>query len=547
MTASAPAPPRAPVAPRRKPWLVVTVIVAVVLVLSGVAAYFVLFRPPEVRVVTYAVTSEMVTLDPSTEFSNSGLVLSNVYEALTKFDPVAQEPKPWLATSWQSSADGLTWTFSLRQGVKFHDGTPFNATAVKFSIDRTWRMQSGAFFIWFPVNWSHPTPVEVVSEYVVRFHLSYSAPMDWIASAGYGAWIFSPNTPGGSDAGMAEWFEAGHDSGSGPYTLVTEQYSKTRVVFQRSNDYWGGWRAGQFDFAVIRVINDPAQREAAVREGDVDITIDVPVQDLPQLQADPRLKVEIKPSYRTMYAFLNNGRAPTDNASFRRALAYAIPYDDIIASVVSGIGSQPVGIVPAGMWGHDDTLPKFEFNLAKAQQFLAQSPYPTGGVTLKLTYTQDDLFEQQFATLWKEKLAQLGITLNIFGLPWEQQWALAQAGPAGSPDVQDIFVMYWWPTYITPYDFLWNLFHSGSYAFFNLGYYDYPAFDGTIDEASALEASDRATALAKYREAQLMLYNDAAAVGIVDLKNFYVMKSDLRGFKDNAAYPLVVFFYELSR
>ena len=235
--------------------------------------------------------------------------------------------------------------------------------------------------------------------------------------------------------------------------------------------------------------------------------------------------------------------APTNDVLVRQALAYAIPYDDFLSGVAGNLGTQPIGIVPAGMWGHDGTLPKYSFDPAHAEQLLLQSGVARP-FTLTLTYTLGDPFERGFAELYKEKLATLGITLNIQSLVWEQQWGLAKGLPENA---QDIFVMYWWPTYVTPYDFLWNMFHTGSYQVFNLGYYQNPAFDSTIDQASTLEASDRNQALAMYREAQIMLYNDVPGIGLVDLQNLYLSKSNLVGLQDNAAYPLVVFFYQLSR
>lgn len=141
----------APPAPRKRPWTWIVIAIVVIVALAGVGAYLVLFQPTPAKVptvVTYATSSEMVTLDPSTEFSNSILILPNVYEGLTRFNPETQATDPLLATTWTKTSDGMNWTFTLRQGVKFHDGTPFNASAVKFSIDRTIRMGGGAAFIW---------------------------------------------------------------------------------------------------------------------------------------------------------------------------------------------------------------------------------------------------------------------------------------------------------------------------------------------------------------------------------------------------------------
>jgi len=534
--------------PKRASKMLIAIVVIVILVAAlGVGAFILWPRATVATTVTYATSSEMYTLDPSTEFSNSILLLPNVYETLTLWDPATNAAKPLLATSWTHSSDGLTWTFTLRQGVKFHDGTGFNATAVKYALMRTITLNGGAAYIWGPLGnaTAADSNIQVVDPITIRFTLLYPAALDKIASSGYAAYVFSPRTPGSNYTNQIPWFEAGHDSGTGPYMIsTTVKYDKSYVVLDRFTDYWGGWKAGQFDHAIVKTVQDPAQREAAALSGNVDITIDVPLADLPTLQTNTRVKIVESPSYRSMYTFFNSVKWPTNNASVRQALAYAIPYDDIVNTVVSGLGSQSIGVIPATMWGHDGTLPHFSFNLTKARQLLTIAGYGSGGFTLNFTYTAGDLFERNFGLLYKEKLATLGITLNVLGMPWEQQWALAKADPNTA---QEIFVMYWWPTYVTPYDFLWNMFSLPSYQFFNLGYYNNSAFDTTIDNAVALEATNAAQALADYRSAQVMLYNDCPGLGVVDMKNLYLMRSDLKGFADNPAYPLVVFFYQLSR
>ena len=535
-------------AAKRVSMKLIVVVIAIILVAVGVGAY--VLWPRARTTIVYATSSEMVSLDPSTEFSNSILLLPNVYETLTLWDPSANLAKPLLATSWTHSPDGMTWTFALRQGLKFHDGTPFNATAVKYSVIRTidsahWAPNSGASYIWAPLgNTSQAqSNIQIINAYSIKFSLLYPAALDEIASSGYAAYVFSPNTPGANYSLQSTWFAAGHDSGSGPYKLNASQYTVKYVVFDRFADYWGGWKAGQFEHAIIKVINDPAQREAAVLSGDVDITIDVPLKDLSNLRGNSKVTVITNPSYRSMYAFFNSARGPTANLSFRQALAYAIPYDDIVNSVVQGIGQQSIGVIPATMWGHDATLPHYSFDLSKAWSLLNQSGVVTP-LTLKFTYTQSDLFEQNFGILFKEKLAIMGITLDVLGMPWEQQWALAQTPLASGS--QDVFVMYWWPTYVTPYDFLFNMFSVASYAYFNLGYYNNSAFDTTINSAVALEATNPTQALSEYRNAQAMLFRDCPGVGVVDMKNLYLMKADIKGFVDNPAYPLVVFFYQLG-
>ena len=542
-----PAPARAPPpAPKRRPWKLLIVIVAVLVIISGVAAYVVLTAPPPASVVVYDTNSEMVTLDPSSEFSNSILILPNVYETLTHWNPTTNTAEPLLATNWTHSSDGLNWTFTLRQGVTFHDGTAFNATAVKYSLLRTICMGQGAAYIWGALGTCSDaqTTIHIDSPYQITFYQQYPAAMDKIASSGYGAYIFSPNTPGANYTLQYAWFNAGHDSGSGPYMINTQAYSIDYVVMDRYDNYWGGWKAGQFEHAVVKRVADNVQREQDVTSGAADITEDVPIADLPTLANNSAVTILKTASYRALYAFFNMGKSPTDNLSFREALAYSIPYAYEADTVAAGLGTQSVGVIPATMWGHDASLPHYTFNLALARQYLAQSPEPTGHVTLTYTYVTGDLYEQKLAEAWATQLATLNITLNIQPMEWANQWALAQKPPA---QAQDIFVMYWWPTYVTPYDFLYNMFSYDSYQIYNLGYYNNSAFDNTINNAFTEEATNPSTALQDYTAAQLMLYHDLPGLGVVDLKNLYLERSDLKGFTDNPAYPLVVFFYQLSR
>ncbi|MCJ7625945.1 MAG: ABC transporter substrate-binding protein, partial [Anaerolineaceae bacterium] len=135
-------------------------------------------------------------IDPSSSFSDDLVVTTNVYETLTFYNPPgsAEAISPKLATSWDASDDAMNWTFHLREGVKFHDGTDFNADAVKYSIDRTMGLDMGAAYIFFPVE-----EVNVVDEFTVEFVLSFAAPMDLVLSSGYAAWIFSPTTVEGKD------------------------------------------------------------------------------------------------------------------------------------------------------------------------------------------------------------------------------------------------------------------------------------------------------------------------------------------------------------
>lgn len=493
--------------------------------------------PAAPQVLVYANVTTFPDLDPSTGFSNDSAVVSNIYDTLTRYAPPGSTPQvqPLLATSWEQSADGLTWTFKLRPGVKFHDGTPVNAAAVKFSIERTMKLAQGGAFIWDPVK-----TVTAVDDLTVQFALKYQAPLDLIVSSGYGAWIMSPAATEGKDNA---WFNAGHDAGSGPYML--DSYEKDqRAILKRFDGYWGGWKPGQFDTVIMKVVEDATARQQMIQSGEADFTYTIPTENLPALQADPSVKVVTNTAYQNLMILLNTVKDPTKNVLVRQALAAAFPYQVVIDSTMTGYATQSRGAAPAALIDGSDQVPQAAYDIAKAKELLAQAGYPNGGLTLSLTYTAGDTVEQQAAELFRAELAKIGITLEVKGLAWEAQWSLAKGDPTKA---QDGFMFYWWPTYATPYDFMFNLFHSEKSPNFNLGYYKNPAYDTLIDEANTLLSSDRATAMKKFVEADTTLVNDAAAIFVYDQQNIHVIRANLNGYVDNPAYPHVLFAYNVSR
>jgi len=504
---------------------------------SGTAGASAPASPVAPQVLVYANPTTFPDLDPSTGFSNDSAVVSNVYETLTRYAPPGSTPQvqPLLATSWSTSADGLTWTFRLRPDVKFHDGTPVNAAAVKYSIERTQKLGQGAAFIWDPVK-----TITAVDDLTVEFTLSYQAPLDLIASSGYGAWIMSPAATEGKDNG---WFNAGHDAGSGPYMI--DSYEKDqRAILKRFDGYWGGWRPGQFDTVILKVVEDATARQQMIQSGEADYTYTIPTENLPALKSDPSVKVVANPAYQNLLILLNTAKVPTKDVLVRQALSAAFPYQTVIDSTMAGYATQARGTVPASLIDGADQVPQYSYDLDKAKLLLAQAGYPNGGLPLTLTYTAGDTVEQQAAELFRAELAKIGVDLQVKAMAWEAQWSLAKGDPTKA---QDLFMFYWWPSYATPYDFMFNLFHSEKTPNFNLGYYRNPKYDALIDEANTLLSSDRAKAMAEFVAADTILVNDAAAIFVFDQQNIHVIRADLKGFVDNPAYPHVLFAYEVSR
>jgi peptide/nickel transport system substrate-binding protein len=497
--------------------------------------------PPAVvpeNVFVYAHGPTFPDIDPSISFSNDSVVVGNAYETLVFYNPPGSEEvlSPALATSWESNEDATEWTFYLRRGVKFHDGTDFNAEAVKYSVERTINMGMGAAFIWDAVE-----GVNVIDDYTVEFKLSYAAPLDLVAAAGYGAWIFSPTCTEAQGEKASEWFNEGHDCGSGPYMIESRERG-TRLVMTYFEDYWGGWKEGQFGKIVFDIVVDPVVQQQMLEAGEASAAYGLPRVNLGPLDARDDVTVYLNPSFQNLLGFFNMKKEPTNNKLVRQALSYAVPYQQIIEGVMLGQATQAYGPVPAGMWGFSDDLFQYSYDLDKARELLAEAGYPEGGFDLLMTFATGDLDEQQVGELWKAELAKLGINLEVRGMEWEPQWDLSMSDPMAA---QDIFVMYWWPTWITPYDFLFNMFHCEEEILFNLGYYCNPEFDELIDKGNELAGTDRAEAERLFIEAQEILIEDAAAAFFYDLPNDHELRSDIKGYADNPAYPHIIFVHKL--
>ncbi|MGC8933507.1 MAG: ABC transporter substrate-binding protein, partial [Candidatus Methanodesulfokora sp.] len=433
--------------------LLIAAILVLILVFCAGAYYYYAGvtkkAPAKKTVVIYASLSEMTSAEPSTEFSNSILWMAVVYEPLLHYDPLSNVFIPALAEKYEHDPSGLVWTFHLRKNAVFHDGTPVTAKAVKFSIERTISLGQGAAFIWDPIE-----RIETPDDYTIIFYLKYQAPLDEIAASGYGAYIFSPNivkyanASNSTDPKITNWFNSGKDAGSGPYKLVKWD-PENEVVLEKFAEWWG-WKDPNYPFKsdkapdvfIIKIVKDSVTQERLVKSGDVHIAEYVPLEDVESLKKDPSLQVVIKPSFQNLLLLMNTKKPPLDNVLVRKAIAHAIPYDDIVTVARSGLAKVASGPIPHSMWGHFDNL-TYKYDLSLAKQLLAKAGYPNGiNRTLILTYTAGDIAEQRTADLIKSSLSKIGISIEIRPMSWEEQWALAQSGWDNPQAAQDLFIFY---------------------------------------------------------------------------------------------------------
>jgi len=481
----------------------------------------------------------VTTWDPSASYSTEVMYLANCYEPLVYANPAGSaEPfAPGLATSWAVSNDGLSWTFQLREGVKFHDGAPFNADAVKYSLDRTIKQNLGAAYLLGQIK-----EIKVVSDYTVKFLLSSPAPIDRIMSADYATWIFSPSTKGKSKA----WWDEGNEAGTGPYIL--ESYTADQeIVFRQNPDWWGGWKDNQFSKVVVQLVGDAGTQRQLLESGEVD-TINLVARDqVDALKANPDLTVYVGPSLNSYLMFFNTQRKPLDNVKVRQALSYAVPYADLITVGAGGFGTQSRGPVPIDLWPNTDgTVGQYTTDYEKAKQLLTDAGYPGGGFTLDLTYTSENSNEAAFTPLIKEGFAKVGVTVNIQAL-------LNDAGAAKArgtaKDRQDLVVQLWWPSLPDGIDNLIPMFGTEAEVGYNWSYWYNPEFDKLVQEGFKLSATDPAAALAPYDKAQNMLVDQAVAAFLFDDQTVAAHLATIK-YSDSAInfnYPQVQFWTQITK
>ncbi|MBQ9538139.1 MAG: ABC transporter substrate-binding protein [Treponema sp.] len=477
-----------------------------------------------------------LSLDPSVEQSNGTGILHNVYETLTVYDDIEQQVKPCLAESWSSNAIKTTWTFKLRRDVMFHDGTPLTAFAVKKSIDRAMLIGTGASYIWNCVS-----SIQAVDDLTVVFKLKYAAPLPLILSSGTSAFILSPKAVNMEES----WFNAGNDAGSGPYRVVA--VSKTSVTLEAFEGYRGGWSKNKYKRVFISEIPDKNRSTDYLEEGDADIVFFPDVDRIRRLEKTmevPGCTVETGKSWFSVIMMFNTEKTPCSNEYFRKALACAFPYEETVNKILKGEASLAKGMVPDGLWSHDEGLDSYSLDMVKSREYLSLSGFQ--GASLTLTYQTgrpelDDALE-----IFKRNLAQIGVDLILLKVDWEtQQKTAVSENPASR---QDILVMDWWPDYADPAGtFQPLLADQGLDNGFNYSYLHDAHLMQAIQNAQMLTLEDQNRAADIYVDLQKKVLEHCYMIFLYDSATPIGVKRGLKGVRINPAYGSCVYYYDVER
>ena len=329
------------------------------------------------------------------------VVYANVFEGLTRIGSKG-EVLPGLAESWDISEDGKTYTFNLRQGVTYHDGSAFDAEDVKFSLDRA-RAEGSTNAQKALFAGIDTVTVKDTNTVVVQLK---SPAGNFLFNMGWGdAVIVAPETAGGNKANPV---------GTGPFKFGSWVKGAT-VNLVKNDTYWGTPVA--LEKATFRFISDPAAARSAMLAGDVDAFANFPAPEtIPQLRADPRFKVVIGSTEGETILSTNNTKPPFNDVQVRRAIAHAIDRQAIIDGAMFGLGT-PIGTHFAPHHpAYVDLVDQYPMDLDGAKKLLADAGFPNGfKATLKLPPPS---YARRGGEIVASQLRKIGIELEIIPVEW---------------------------------------------------------------------------------------------------------------------------------
>jgi peptide/nickel transport system substrate-binding protein len=469
--------------------------------------------------------ADSVGLDPAIVTDGESFrVTRNIYESLLEYKRDSTEVVPGLAERWETSPDGLTWKLALRRNVKFHDGTPFNAEAVVFNFER-WMLEShpyhkGVFEYWksmfggFPgfvksVKASDDGTVEFVLEKpMAPFLANLAMPMFGVAS------------PTAVKKYGDDHFK--NPVGTGPFRFK-EWRKDDRIVLERNPDYWG--EKALLDRVIFRSIIDNSARLLELQAGSIDLMEFLSPDDLPTVKNDANLQLVLRPSMNVGYLWWNVEKEPFGKLEVRRAIGHAINKRAIVDKLFGGIGIVAKNMLPPSLWGYNDAVVDYEYDAAKAREYLAKAALPNGFKTKLWAMPNPRPYMPQptkIAEAIQADLKAVGIEAEIVTMDWATYLAKTRDGE------QEMYMLGWTGDNGDPDNFLYWFFGQKET---RSRYFNAKAAELTAKAQAIFNQEERARL---YRETQMILKEDAANVPIAHTTPPLAAKKIVKGYTPHA-------------
>jgi ABC-type transport system substrate-binding protein len=462
------------------------------------------------------------TLDPARASDvPSGRAVSYLFDGLTRVTPDGTIV-PGLAERWDVSDDGRLYTFHLRQGVTFHDGTPFRARQVKASFERVLApaTRSGTVWPFYPIvgaravadgHATHASGITVVNDSTVRIRLVQPLAIFPKLLAMPVASIVPDSVP----PNFSE-----HPVGTGPWKLAAWQHDDY-LLFARNQRYFGG--APLEDSLEARIVPDPSTAVAEFERGNVDLLY-VPEAETDQWQSTDEKKAFLTsgPALRLWYVAINTRRGPLADVRVRQALNLAVDVPTLLEQLMGGRGRLAAGVIPPTLAGSDTARAPYGHDVARARALLTAAGYPNG-IDLDLWQSQDETFARVAQSI-QAYVAEAGIRAHIV-----QRDANAVRQAARNGDA-DLVLKDWYADYPDAEDFLYPLLATANAgAGGNVSFYSNPAYDRLVD--SARVEQDDAVRADMYRRADAMEFRDAPMIYLFFYNELFAVQPWITGFE----------------
>lgn len=488
--------------------------------------------PPNVLVVGQI--AEPKSLDPQADTAvNDFRILMNMYDGLVRYADGSLQVVPALATKWDISADGTVYTFNLRHGVKFHDGSPFNAEAVKFTFDRMLKEDhpyhdTGPFPLSF--FFSAVQDVTVLADDKVQFTLDKPyAP--FLSNLAYPTGlIVSPAAVKkyGKDFGR-------HPSGTGAFKFA-EWQSNSKVVVVRNPGYWDG--VPSLEAVVFRPITDGNTRVAEMLSGGIDMMVEVPPDSVARFANNSRYQLYEQAGPHVWFLILNLKEGPFKDKRVRQAVNYAINKQALVDNVLQGTAQIAAGPTPpAFSWAYNDSLQPYPFDPDKARKLIKEAGADGAEITFYVTEGGSGMLDPiPMGAAIQADLAKVGLKAKIETYEWNTFLGKVNPGLEGKADMAEMAWMTNDPDTL-PYLALRTAAWPDEGGF-NSGYYSNPKVDELLEKARS--STDQAERAKLYKQMQTIVQDDAPWVFVANWKQNAVTSSAVHNFKLQPSFLLML-------
>ena len=375
---------------------------------------------------------DSVHMDPILVSQNADVwILNNIHALLVRNNPEATEIVPDLAESWTISEDGLTYTFTLREGLKFSDGTPLKSSDAKFSITRLRDDEASVFGSMFSVIKDIQTP----DDRTIVFTLTEPTTPFLSFLALFAAAVLPEQQVTGDYDNFLKT-----STGAGAFRLV-EWSRGDKIVLEKNEHYWEDGLP-KLDRVEWHYIPNDNTRMLKLQAGELDAMIFVPFNRIAELQANADIDIHLDPSSRMDHILINHSHEPLNDVRVRKALNLAIDIDAVVQAVTFGHGTPANSYIPAGGMFYNPDNPRYPFDPEQAKALLAEAG--VDDLVLDFVVQAGDANYEQIAVLVQDQLGKIGVQVNIIKQEAGQAWETIVDG------AYDLSTNYWTNDVIDP-------------------------------------------------------------------------------------------------